>query len=148
MKSLVFVLTFLFLSFVNSQNRPDRLNRGQQFPNEDEYKVCGRIRDVIPRNSGRFRKILIRNSNSEAQYSNEDSRRMTARAKSKLDILASRVRAYWSGRAVTVIKAWTDQVNSQDRLSLHYEGMSVAIYLFNLSEQNCALQPQRFKIMA
>lgn len=118
----LFALTVLFFGSVWSQ-KPYRLtNIGQSYPSGGEYNVCGRIRDVIPRDSGRFRKILIRNTNNEAQYLNDDCRRMTARAKSKLDILASRVRHEWPGRTVRVLRAWTDQVNPSDRLSLHYEG--------------------------
>ncbi|CAB3986054.1 protocadherin Fat 4-like, partial [Paramuricea clavata] len=127
MQAPVFLLVLLFVGIVNSQNPPSRLNHRQSFPTGGENKVCGQIRDVIPRNSGRFRKILIRNTNDEAQYENEDCRRMTARAKSKLDILASRVRTEWSGKAVRVLQAWTDQVNTNDPLSLHYEGRSVRL---------------------
>jgi hypothetical protein len=120
MKAFVFIL--MFIGVVDSQG-PTRFNCPQKYPNEDENKVCGRIRDVIPRDSGRFRKFLIRNLNNEAQYANDDCRRMTARAKSKLDTLASRVRHEWRGISVKVLRAWTDQVNSIDPISLHYEGM-------------------------
>ena len=123
MTAPVFVLVLLFLELVNSQNPPSRVNYRQSFPNGGENKVCVQIRDVIPRNSDRFRKILIRNTNNETQYATDDCRRMTARAKSKLDILASRVLTEWRGKAVRVLQAWTDQVNTNDPLSLHYEGM-------------------------
>ena len=125
MKVLALVLAMSFLGTVKSQQRPSRLSYGQRYPNEDENKACGQIRDVIPRNSGRFRKIIIRNLNNDAQYANDDCRRMTARTKSKLDILASLVRREWSGRYVRVVRAWTDQVDQNDKLSLHYEGMLV-----------------------
>ena len=125
MQPPVFVLVLLFLGIVNSQsqNPPSHLGYRKSFPSGGENKVCGQIRDVIPRNSGRFRKILIGNTNNEAQYATDDCRRMTARAKSKLDILASRVLTEWRGKAVRVLQAWTDQVNTNDPLSLHYEGM-------------------------
>ena len=117
----VFILCLAYL--VNSQ-RPKQLSYRQKYPNEAETKVCGRIRDVIPRDSGRFRKILIRNTNDDAQYENDDCRRMTARCKSKLDILASRVLEQWSSHVrVKVQQAWTDSVDPNDRASLHYEGM-------------------------
>lgn len=88
---------------------------------KSEIEVCGNIRDVIKRNSARFLKILVRNTNSDILFSNDDARRMTARAKSKLDVLASRVQARWSGKKVEVLKAWTDVV-TPNSISLHYEG--------------------------
>ena len=109
------------------QSRPSELNldprKPYRFPDDDEYTICSRIRDVIPRDSGRFRKILIRNTNDQADYANDDWRRMTSRAKSKLDILASLVHTKWAGRVkVKVLLAWTDQIDPADRVSLHYEG--------------------------
>jgi hypothetical protein len=122
MKITCFLL--LFAGIVNSQ-RPSTFRCPKRYPDQDEHKVCSRIRDVIPRDSGRFRKILIRNTNNEAQYANDDCRRMTARSKSKLDILASRVPSEWRGQSVRVLRAWTDQVNPKDQTSLHYEGMLI-----------------------
>ncbi|CAB4032073.1 protocadherin Fat 4-like [Paramuricea clavata] len=123
MTAPVFVLVLLFLGTVNSQNPPSSLGYRQSYPSGGENKVCGQIRDVIPRNSDRFRQSLIRNTNNEAQYATDDCKRKTVRAKSKLDILASRVLTEWRGKAVRVLQAWTDQVNTNDPLSLHYEGM-------------------------
>ena len=125
MKSLVFLLAVLFLGMVNSQQRqrPSSLSRGQRYPNEDENKACGQIRDVIPRNSGRFRKIIVRNDDNNAQYETNDCRLMTQRTKSKLDILASLVKRQWRSISVRVLRAWTDQVNQNNPLSLHYEGI-------------------------
>ena len=116
------------MGIIESQQRPSTFRYGQRYPNEDENKACGQIRDVIPRNSGRFRKIIIRNLNNDAQYANDDCRRMTARTKSKLDILASRVKAHWRGPALRVLRAWTDQVDPNDKLSLHYEGLWLVIF--------------------
>lgn len=123
MKGLVFAIALLSLGMVSSRQKPSRLSYRQKEPNDDENKICSRIRDVIPRNSGRFRKILIRNTNNDALYANDDCRHMTARTKSKLDILASRARGEWSGRAVKVLQAWTDQVDPKNPTSLHYEGL-------------------------
>lgn len=121
---ICFYLACLLLpEFVTSQTRPTNLRPSQKYPDKDESAVCGRIRDTIPRNSGRFRKILIRNTNDLASYANDDCRRMTSRTKSKLDILASLVRSTWSGRVkVKVLLAWTDQNIPSDKTSLHYEG--------------------------
>jgi hypothetical protein len=89
---------------------------------KDEISTCGNIRDVIRRNSARFRKILVRNTNADIVFLNDDSRRTTARAKSKLDVLASRVKTRWPGKTLKVLKAWTDQV-VPGTISLHYEGI-------------------------
>ena len=100
---------------------PTSFDEGDRYPNKAEIEVCGNIRDVITRNSGRYRKILVRNNNPEIEYLNEDCHRMTSRAKSKIDVLAAKVRNKWRGVKLKVILAWTDQ--TFDRTSLHYEGM-------------------------
>ena len=102
---------------------PTKLSLNQRFPDKNETEVCGRIRDVIKRDSERFRQILIRNTNERVEYINDDARRMTSRTKSKLDVLASLVRNEWQNDKVRVIRAWTDQVVASDPASLHYEGM-------------------------
>lgn len=108
--------------FVYGQLRS--ISQGQRYPNKDEIDTCGNIRDIIRRNSARFRKILVRNTNSEILFANDDCRRMTARAKSKLDVLGSRVRQQWSNMRLKVSLAWTDQIIPQAPISLHYEGKS------------------------
>lgn len=94
--------------------------KGERDPRLSETKSSGAIRDVIKRNSPRFRKVLVRNANQEIVFHNEDARLMTSRAKSKLDILASLTQSRWNIK-IRVLKAWTDDV-SADLLSLHYEG--------------------------
>ena len=93
---------------------------GESNPVTSESKTSGPIRDVIKRNSPRYRKVLIRNTNNEVFFNNEDARYMTSRTKSKLDVLATLVKG--TGNQIRVIKAWTDQVDHDERLSLHYEG--------------------------
>ena len=100
---------------------PTSFTIGDRYPNKDEIDVCGSIRDVITRNSGRYRKILVRNSNEEIIYLNEDCRRITSRGKNKVDVLASKVKKRWNGIRLKVILAWTDQ-SVDGRASLHYEG--------------------------
>ncbi len=70
---------------------PNELLLNDRFPDKDEAEVCGTIRDVIQRDSGRFRRTLIRDTNDQIDYIDEDARRMTSRAKSKLDVLTSLV---------------------------------------------------------
>lgn len=64
----------------------------------------------------------MRNTNSEIEFANDDCRRMTARAKSKLDVLGSRVQQQWGNVKLKVLLAWTDQMIPQAPISLHYEG--------------------------
>ena len=94
---------------------------GESNPVTSESKTSGPIRDVIKRNSPRYRKVLIRNTNNEVLFDNEDARYMTSRTKSKLDVLATLVKG--TGNHIRVVKAWTDKVDNNERLSLHYEGM-------------------------
>lgn len=117
------ILRLLFLLYYTGVASSARsFGKGEIYPKyKSEIEVCGNIRDVIKRNSARFLKILVRNTNSEIVFSNDDARRMTARAKSKLDVLASRVASRWDGKKVKVLKAWTDVV-VPNKISLHYEG--------------------------
>ena len=109
---------------------PPNFAKGDFYPKKStndrqlsESRASGRIRDVIRRNTVRFRNVLVRNVNSEVAFETEDSRFMTSRAKSRLDILASRVLSTWNRNTnVRVLKSWTDAVDRDDLLSLHYEG--------------------------
>jgi hypothetical protein len=112
---------FLLIAEISSSG-PNQLSLKDKFPNKDETETCGTIRDVIQRDSGRFRRILIRNTNDQVDYIDEDARRMTSRTKSKLDVLASLVISEWKNDKARVIQAWTDQVVASDPTSLHYEG--------------------------
>ena len=126
MKKLHISFLFWFLAgLVIGQQKPQILRRNQRFPNDDENNICSRIRDVIPRNSGRFRKILIRNTKNDVIFVNEDCRRMTARCKSKLDAVISLAKREWSALKIRVLKAWTDRVDINDPISLHYEGQPI-----------------------
>lgn len=123
---------FAFFSMVSKveprEAFPDHFEPGDFYPRNNqpdarksETLTSGAIRDVIKRDSPRYRKVLIRNSNDDVVFGNEDSRFMTSRTKSKLDVLAS----LFKGRSyvrVRVLKAWTDEVDRSDMLSLHYEG--------------------------
>ncbi|XP_067023578.1 protocadherin Fat 4-like isoform X2 [Acropora muricata] len=103
------------------------LSLGQRYPDAAEIATCGNIRDIIRRNSARFRKILVRNTNNEIDFANDDCRRMTARAKSKIDVLASRVRGRWSNVRLRVILGWTDQTPVDTQKLLHYEGRALRL---------------------
>ncbi|XP_028398110.1 fat-like cadherin-related tumor suppressor homolog [Dendronephthya gigantea] len=130
------ICCFLLLIGEVAPSGPNTLSENERFPNKDETEVCGTIRDVIQRDSGRFRRILIRNTNDDVDYINDDARRMSSRAKSKLDVLASLVKQEWpppESVRVRVTKAWTDQFVASDPTSLHYEGRSVQVEMSDRS---------------
>ena len=121
------IFKLFLLGFISEQmyvhGALQSIGPGQTYPNNaKEIDTCGNIRDIIRRNSARFRKILVRNTNSEIEFANDDCRRMTARAKSKLDVLGSRVLQQWGNVKLKVLLAWTDQMIPQAPISLHYEG--------------------------
>ena len=98
-------------------------------PTQSEAKVCTPIRDVIKRNTARYRKVLVINRNNDIVFGGDDrsdSAHMTSRAKSKLDVLATRVKSEWSGWKLYVYLAWTDNLKKYNStlgiLSMHYEG--------------------------
>lgn len=122
--TLTICCVLLFIAVKETSSGPQELTLNQRFPDREETDVCGTIRDVIQRDSRRFRRILIRITNDQAEYVDDDARRMTSRTKSKLDVLASLVNNEWKGLVkVRVIRAWTDQVKASDPTSLHYEGL-------------------------
>ena len=123
---IVAIWCVLLVLIPDVRSAPNQLSLNGRFPDKDETEVCGTIRDVIQRDSGRFRRILIRNTNDQIEYINDDARRMTSRTKSKLDVLASLVNNEW-GNKVRVIQAWTDQTVASDPTSLHYEGMPLYV---------------------
>ena len=122
MGASAFLRIFLLFLYIENIFCARKFKVNEKYPhNKNEIDVCGNIQGVIKRNSARFLKILVRNTNSNVSFQNVDARRMTARAKSNLDVLASRVQGRWSGTKVRVLKAWTDVV-VDGSISLHYEG--------------------------
>ena len=116
--------------YIEAETVPSRFRKNDYYPRngegnyrKSEVKSSGAIRDIIRRNSPRYRKVLVRNANSDITYSNEDCRYMTSRAKSKLDILGSLVQSRIRGQRLQVLRAWTDNVDPNDYSSLHYEGL-------------------------
>eukprot|EP00794_Sanderia_malayensis_P006323 gene6323-7047_t len=130
----IFLIAVTYLCLTNIRvhcQAPSTFSYGQFYPtksttdaSQSEVLQCRSIRDVIKRGTARFLKVLVRNDNPQIDFAaNEDNKYMTSRAKSKLDVLASRAQSNWgSGVKLRVIKAWTDVVDKNDMLSLHYEG--------------------------
>ena len=125
----VLLTALVAVQYTVSESVPRNFRKNDYYPRngegdyrKSEVKSSGAIRDIIRRNSPRYRKVLVRNANNEISYANEDCRYMTSRAKSKLDILGSLVRSTIGGQQLQVLKAWTDNVDPNDYSSLHYEG--------------------------
>lgn len=134
---IVLLSCFAYITLV--QGMPSELSLGQFYPTKgvtdaatSEVLQCRSIRDVIRRNTARYRNVLIRNDNPIINFgSNEDNRYMTSRAKSKLDVLATRIQSKWgSWMKLQVEKAWTDVIDKNDMLSLHYEGKDLHLCSF------------------
>lgn len=126
------ICVFFFVETVTAQVKPTRFVLNQFYPTKgtndavtSETRAAVSIRDVIRRNTARFRKVIVRNINTNIAFMTEDSRHMTSRAKSKLDVLASLVQSKWgSGTQIRVLLSWTDVIDRANLglLSLHYEG--------------------------
>ena len=101
---------------------------GTQYPSLDEDEQCRPIKLRLIRHSTRFTATLVRNTNNEITYDNEDARFMTSRLKFRLDLLAE---WYFNNYNATlkVLLAYAEPTVVTDRAnSLHYEG----IQLYNI----------------
>lgn len=90
---------------------------------ETEAAVCQPITDHIDRNSPRFNNELISNSNNRIAFQTADSRLMSSRMQSKLDMLEELYRP--TNKLITILKAYSpfpDPELSSNNRSLHYEG--------------------------
>ena len=101
---------------------------GTQYPSLDEDEQCRPIKLRLIRHSTRFTATLVRNTNNDITYDNEDARFMTSRLKFRLDLLAG---WYFNNYNATlkVLLAYAEPTVVTDRSnSLHYEG----IQLYNI----------------
>lgn len=97
-----------------------------------EEVVCRAIVDQIERNSARFLTELVSNTNNRINFVSSDSRIMSSRMQSQLDVLAN-LYYYSTGREMTILKAWSPYPDpSLSSTSLHYEGENSAV-----SASNC-----------
>ena len=96
---------------------------GISYPNLDEDEQCRPIKLRLIRHSARFTATLVRNTNDDLTYANEDARFMTSRLKFRLDTLAQWYYNTYSAR-LTVMLSYADPNTVTDRAnSLHYEGI-------------------------
>ena len=147
----VLLTVLVAVHYIEAESIPSRFRKNDYYPRKgegnyrkSEVKSSGAIRDIIRRNSPRYRKVLVRNTNGDITFSNEDCRYMTSRAKSKLDILGSLVQSRIRGQRLQVLKAWTDKVDPNDYSSLHYEGLCFVILLSLVS---CCSANFKFRVV-
>ena len=95
---------------------------GTRYPNLEEDEQCRPIKLRLIRHSVRFTATLVRNTNDDMIYANEDARFMTSRLKFRLDTLAEWYFNTYSAR-LTVMLSYAEPTAVTDRAnSLHYEG--------------------------
>ena len=95
---------------------------GTRYPNMEEDDQCRPIKLRLIRHSRRFTATLVRNTNSDLIYADEDARYMTSRLKFRLDLLAQWYIDTYNAR-LTVHLSYAAPTAVTDRpTSLHYEG--------------------------
>lgn len=78
----------------------------------------------LQRTSRRFSETIIRNTNNDLSYANDDAHFMTSRLKSRLDTLGELYEDEYSRQKLEVILTYAEEGNPDvtDPNSLHYEG--------------------------
>ena len=98
---------------------------GTRYPNLEEDEQCRPIKLRLIRHSARFTATLVRNSNDDLVYDNEDARFMTSRLKFRLDLLAQWHFSKYNAK-LRVLLAYAEPTAVTDRPnSLHYEGINL-----------------------
>lgn len=102
---------------------PDPFELGDRYPDRDETVEVRPIKLRLKRTSNRFSETIIRNTNNDLAYDNEDARLMTARLKSRLDALGELYEDEYD-RKLVVLLTYAEESNPDvtDPASLHYEG--------------------------
>lgn len=104
---------------------PDPFRLGDRYPNRDEVVEVRPIKLRLQRTSRRFSETIIRNTNNDLSYVNDDARLMTSRLKSRLDILGELYEDRYRREKLVVILTYAEEGNSavSNPNSLHYEGI-------------------------
>ena len=102
---------------------PDPFTLGDRYPDRDEVVEVRPIKLRLRRTSQRFRDTIIRNTNNDLSYANDDARLMTSRLKSRLDTLGELYEDRYR-RELQVLLTYAEEGNPSvtDPASLHYEG--------------------------
>ena len=125
-RRLAFVLLVLCkLASTQVDSIPSFTTVGTRYPNLEEDEQCRPIKLRLIRHSTRFTATLVRNSNDELVYDNEDARFMTPRLKFRLDLLAQWYFNKYNAK-LRVLLAYAEPTAVTDRPnSLHYEGINL-----------------------
>ena len=102
---------------------PDPFTLGDRYPDRDEVVEVRPIKLRLRRTSRRFSETIIRNTNNDLSYANDDARFMTSRLKSRLDTLGELYEDRYR-RQLQVLLTYAEENNPSitDPTSLHYEG--------------------------
>ena len=103
---------------------PDPFELGDRYPDRDEEVEVRPIKLRLQRTSRRFSETIIRNTNNDLSYANEDARFMTSRLKSRLDTLGELYEDEYRRQKLEVILTYAEEGNPDVTKpnSLHYEG--------------------------
>ena len=123
MALVLITLCWLASAQVFQQDTIPTFTVGRRYPNLDEDEQCRPIKLRLIRHSVRFTATLVRNTNDDMTYANEDARFMTSRLKFRLDTLAEWYYNTYNAR-LTVLLSYAEPTTVTDRAnSLHYEGI-------------------------
>lgn len=103
---------------------PDPFTLGDRYPNRNETVEVRPIKLRLRRTSRRFSETIIRNTNNDLDYANDDARLMTSRLKSRLDRLGELYEDKYRRQRLRVLLTYAEENNPSvtDPKSLHYEG--------------------------
>ena len=102
----------------------------QKVPPKSEIAAVGDISGIISRGGPRFQKELIKHSNPDIVFKDEEKTgadyHMTQKLASRLNVLAAKVKLEWPGLKLRVTEAWDENMEHCKRSS-HYEGRAADI---------------------
>jgi len=103
---------------------PNPFKLGDRYPDRDEVAEVRPIKLRLKRTSRRFSNTIIRNTNNDLSYVNDNARLMISRLKSRLDRLGELYKRRYSEQKLVVILTYVEEDNPAviDPNSLHYEG--------------------------
>jgi hypothetical protein len=102
---------------------------GQKQPATSEEVAAGAVGVPVKAGTWEF-EFLIRNSNPNIVFNDENARAMTPELAQRLDALANRVRSEWPDSKLLVFAAWDPTGAGHGDSSLHYEGRAADIEVF------------------
>lgn len=120
----------LFAAIISSDSQSFRLRKRWPVDRETSSAASGASGGVITKGSSRFKSELIRNTNSDIVFKDEErtgaDRYMTPRCSQRADTLATLVRQEWPGIRLRVTEAWDEDAEHSSN-SLHYSGRALDV---------------------